>query len=151
MLTAILGRKFPLYCSIERMYNSLFVGGDMRKAGLFYLLILVFASLAMLAQAQEANVSGEWDFTIQTPQGERTQTAKFVQEGEKITVTMVSPRGESTGEGTVKGNAIEWTITRTTPRGDMTITYKGTVEGTTMSGTAQMGDFGTMDWKATKK
>ncbi len=124
----------------------------MRKTCFFLSLIFLFASFALLAQAQEVNVSGEWDFTMQTPRGEMTQTAKFVQEGEKITVTMVSPRGESTGQGTIKGNAIEWSITRTTPQGnEMTITYKGTVEGTTMSGTAEMGSFGTMEWKATKK
>jgi hypothetical protein len=82
-----------------------------------------------------------------------TSPAKFVQEGEKLTVTMTGPRGdESTGEGTVKGNEIEWTITRSTPRGEMTITYKGTIEDeNTMSGQAQMGDFGAMDWKAKRK
>lgn len=123
----------------------------MRKTHFFLSLVFVFASFALLTQAQEVNVSGDWDFTMQTPRGEMTQTAKFVQEGEKITVTMVSPRGESTGEGTIKGNAIEWSIIRTTPQGEMTIVYKGTVEGTTMSGTAEMGSFGTMEWKATKK
>jgi len=123
----------------------------MRKASFFLSLIFVFASFAILSHAQEVNVSGEWEFTMQTPRGEMTQTAKFVQEGEKITVTMISPRGESTGQGTVKGNAIEWSITRTTQRGEMTIVYKGTVEGTSMSGTAEMGDFGTMEWTAKKK
>jgi hypothetical protein len=118
---------------------------------------IVFAALLLLAPltlclAQESvNVSGEWDLTANTPRGEMTSTAKFVQEGEKITVTMISPRGESTGTGTIKGADIEWTVTRETPRGQITITYKGKVEGNTMKGEAQMGDFGTAEWKATKK
>jgi len=116
---------------------------------------LVLAALLILAPltlclAQE-NVSGEWDFTMTTPRGPMTATAKFVQEGEKITVTMISERGESAGTGTIKGADIEWTITRESPRGQFTITYKGKVEGTTMKGEAQMGDFGSAEWKATKK
>ena len=118
---------------------------------------IVFAALILLAPlafcfAQEGiNVSGEWDLTVNTPRGEMTSTAKFVQEGEKLTVTVASPRGESTGTGTIKGADIEWTITRESPRGQFTITYKGKVEGNTMKGEAQMGDFGTSEWKATKK
>jgi hypothetical protein len=116
---------------------------------------LVLAALLILAPltlcfAQE-NVSGEWDFTMTTPRGEMAATAKFVQDGEKLTVTMVSERGESTGTGTIKGADLEWTITRETQRGQFTITYKGKVEGTTMKGEAQMGDFGSAEWKATKK
>lgn len=116
---------------------------------------IVLAALLLLAPltlclAQE-NVSGEWDFTMTTPRGEMASTAKFVQEGEKITVTMISERGESSGSGTIKGADLEWTITRDTPRGQFTITYKGKVEGNTMKGEAQMGDFGSAEWKATKK
>ncbi|MGB7296446.1 MAG: hypothetical protein WBC70_12735 [Candidatus Aminicenantales bacterium] len=118
---------------------------------------IIFASLLLLAPltlclAQEAvDVSGEWDLTMNTPRGEMTQTAKFVQEGETITVTMIGERGESSGTGTIKGAEIEWTVTRDTPRGQFTITYKGKVEGDTMKGEAQMGDFGSAEWKATKK
>jgi hypothetical protein len=59
--------------------------------------------------------------------------------------------GEVKAEGTIKGNEIEWTITRSIPRGDFTITYKGKVEGNSMSGTVQMGDFGSREWTAKKK
>lgn len=100
----------------------------------------------------EVNVSGNWELTMTTPRGEMTYEVTFVQEGEKLTVTMKSPRGETTGEGTIKGSDIEWTVTRTTSRGEFTITYKGKIEDeNTMSGQAQMGDFGSADWKAKKK
>ncbi|HCS48504.1 MAG: hypothetical protein A2V45_16680 [Candidatus Aminicenantes bacterium RBG_19FT_COMBO_58_17] len=112
---------------------------------------VLLAPLTLCLAQESVNVSGEWDLTINTPRGEMTSTAKFVQEGEKLTVTMISPRGESTGTGTIKGADIEWTVTRETPRGQMTITYKGKVEGNTMKGEAQMGDFGTAEWKAAKK
>ncbi len=116
--------------------------------------ILTFCILVLLAislSAQEVNVTGDWEMTITTPRGERTQDINFEQEGEKLTVTIQGPRGEVTAEGTVKGNEIEWTITRSTPRGEFTMTYTGKIEGDTMSGEVQMGDFGPSEWKAKKK
>ncbi len=116
---------------------------------------VMLAALLLLAPLSlcfaQVNVTGEWDFTMTTPRGEMNSTVKFAQEGESLTVTMISQRGESTGTGTLKGSDIEWTVTRESPRGTFTVTYKGKVDGNTMSGQAQMGDFGTMDWKATKK
>jgi len=124
----------------------------MKKACLTAVVFLALGFLANLCLAQATDVSGEWDFTMKTPRGERTSTIKIAQDGEKITVTMPGFRGgEVTGEGTIKGNAIEWTITRSTPQGEFTVTYKGTVEGTTMSGTAELGQMGTAEWTATKK
>jgi hypothetical protein len=113
--------------------------------------LLILAPLTLCLAQETANVSGEWDFTMTTPRGEMKATAKFAQDGEKLSVTMVSERGESAGTGTIKGADLEWTITRESPRGTFTITYKGKVEGNTMSGEAQMGDFGSAEWKATKK
>lgn len=107
--------------------------------------------LAVSLSAQEVNVTGDWEMTITTPRGERTQEVSFKQEGEKLTVTMQGRGREVTGEGTVKGNEIEWTITRSTPRGEFTMTYTGKIEGDTMSGEVQMGDFGSSEWKAKKK
>ncbi len=90
--------------------------------------------------------------TVTTPRGERTQDINFEQEGTKLTATWKGMRGdEVTAEGTVKGNEIEWTITRSTPRGEFTMTYTGTIEGDTMSGEVQMGDFGSSEWKAKRK
>src|SRR4030042_2645692 len=124
----------------------------MHKSWLLILAFFALLSFNVLAGARVSDVSGEWELTIQRPRGEMISTAKFVQEGEKITVTMTGPRGgESSGEGTIQGNAIQWSITRTGPEGNQfTISYKGTVEGTTMSGTAET-PRGSVNWKATKK
>ena len=113
----------------------------------FCILIL----LAMSLSAHEVNVTGDWEMTITSPRGERTQDINFKQEGEKLTVTMQGRGGEVTGEGTVKGHEIEWTITRSTPRGEFTMTFTGKIEGDTMSGEVQIGDFGSSEWKAKKK
>ncbi len=115
--------------------------------------VLALALFAFSLSAQQVNVTGDWELTMTTPRGERPpQTITLKQEGEKLTVTMTGRQGEEIkAEGTVKGNEIEWSMTRSTPRGEFTTTYKGKIEGDTMSGQVQMGDFGTFDWKATKK
>ncbi len=110
--------------------------------------------LVLPLAAQQVNVSGDWEMTSTGRGGqERTTPIHFEQDGEKITVTMQGFRGnEMKGEGTIKGNEIEWSFTISIPeRGDMTMTYKGKVEGDTMSGTVQRGDFGSSEWKAKKK
>lgn len=118
----------------------------------FYVLLLILAVSGLLAIAKDVNVSGDWNFTVTTPQGERTSEVAFVQEGENLKVTMKNPRGEATGQGTVKGSDIEWTITRNTPRGEVTITYKGKIQDeNTITGEVQMGNFGNASWKATRK
>lgn len=126
----------------------------MKKIGAIALGALLAFSLGLTAAA--ADVSGTWEMTSQGRRGERTMEISIVQDGEKITVTMPGRQGnDMTGEGTIQGNAIEWTITRETPRGEFTLTYKGTVDGDSMSGTVEMsggmGGQGGMEWTATKK
>lgn len=116
-----------------------------------FIVILTTALLSVFLSAQEVDVTGDWQMTVETPRGEMTSDVHFDQDGERLTVTMVGPEGdEISGEGTVRGSEIEWTVTRSTPRGEMTMTYTGTVEGNMMSGDVQFGDFGSAEWKATR-
>lgn len=116
------------------------------------ILSFVFLALAVVS-LYAVDVAGEWELTSEGRQGPQTQTFKIVQDGEKITVTMEGRMGETTGEGTIKDNAIEWTITRETQRGEFTSVYKGTVDGDTMSGTVSMsmGNMAEREWTAKKK
>ena len=142
-----------------------------------YLLSLFLLPLFMLSlNAEELDVSGDWELEIETPRGKMTRLAKFTQEGEKLTVIMKGirreaagrdsmrerqrpmmggkgrgPQGEVKAKGSVKGDEIEWSVTRDTPRGKMTTTYKGKVSGDTMSGEVQFGNFGSFKWKAARK
>jgi hypothetical protein len=127
----------------------------MRIRYLLLAVILVLGTLsAQEAPAKPAAIGGIWDMTTQTPQGDMTSEATFVQDGEKIKFTAAGFQGmEMTGEGTVKGLDIEWTVTISTPQGDFALTYKGKVgaDGQTMSGDVQAGDFGSFPWTAKKK
>jgi hypothetical protein len=121
----------------------------MRTRNTVVLSLALLAVAAIAATAADVNVAGAWTMKMTTPRGERTSTLTFVQDGEKLTVTSKSDRGESTGTGTLNGNAIEWSITRQTQMGEMTFTYTGKVDGDTMSGESKMMD-NTNPWTATR-
>jgi hypothetical protein len=123
-----------------------------------YLLTVLLAVGTLAAQApapapKPVNVAGVWEMTTQgTPQGDMTGEATFVQEGDKIKFTMTGDGGfEMTGEGTVKGNELEWTVVISGGMGEFTLTYKAKVEGETMTGEVQAGDFGAFPFTAKKK
>ncbi|MFW6129049.1 MAG: hypothetical protein ACOC6P_02240 [Candidatus Aminicenantaceae bacterium] len=98
----------------------------------------------------DMDVSGEWELTIQTPRGERTQQMVIEQDGENLTVIMSGRMGEVECEGTLKDNEIEWVVNRSTPRGEITITYTGTVEDDKMNGEVSFGNFGSGEWSAVR-
>src|SRR5512140_762155 len=121
-----------------------------------YLLAVILAVGALSAQtvpAKPAAIGGTWEMTTTgTPQGDMTADITIVQDKETIKVTMAGMQGmEMTGEGTVKGQDVAWTLTISTPQGDFVLTYKGKVDGETMSGEVQAGDFGSFPWTAKKK
>ena len=67
--------------------------------------ILILAGLSLFALA--VDISGTWEVTAQTQQGDWTSEMKIQQDGEKITVTMEGFRGnEMKGEGAIKDNKI---------------------------------------------
>ena len=117
--------------------------------------LVIFVLLAALAvTAWAADVSGTWAMTTAGRQGqEMTRDITITQDGNKITVSMPGRQGGDpiTGEGTIEGNAIEWKIVRQGREGgEMVMTYKGTVEGDTMTGTFSMMDR-EMEWTAKMK
>ena len=131
----------------------------MAKKSSAFLLILTGLTLAGFAQAQQPatpDVSGVWEFTMQTPRGEMKNEATFVQTKVEdkyvLKVSMVGFQGmEMKGEGAIKGNELAWTVTINTPNGDFQLSFTGKVDGAKMSGEVQMGDFGSSAWTAEKK
>jgi hypothetical protein len=124
-----------------------------KKTLLVAFVILALTSLHLSAWTVAVDVSGTWEMTSPGRDGERKSDITIEQDGENIKVTMPGFRGGDpmVAEGTVKGNAIEWSITREGQQGEFTIVYTGTVEGDSMSGTADFAGRRTMDWSAKKK
>jgi len=120
-----------------------------------YLIIVALAVSALAAQdvpAKPADIGGIWEMTMQTPQGDMTADATFVQENDKFKFSMPGPEGmDLAGEGTIKGQDLEWAVLLSGGMGELTLTYRAKVEGDKMSGEVQAGDFGAFPFTATKK
>jgi len=104
--------------------------------------------LSASASAQSPNVTGDWDLTINSPQGAREVKASFKQEGEKLTGAMKSQRGETPLEGEVKGKEIKIKYTIKFQDQDMVISMSGNVDGDAMKGDVDFGGLAQGDWNA---
>ena len=98
------------------------------------------------------DISGVWNFTVETPNGTGTPVFTLKQEGEKITGTYKGQLGESPVTGTVKGSDVMLMI-KVSPQGEeITVTYTGKVTGKdAMSGKATFGSLSEGTWTAKKK
>jgi len=120
----------------------------MRRA-VSILAAVALATVASLALAADAGVTGKWKMTSKSPRGERTQEITLEQKGEALTVNSKDREGNDVkSEGTVKAAEITWSTKRTGPMGEMLIVYKGKVDGKTMGGTVDFGGMGSGEWKA---
>ncbi len=115
---------------------------------------LICALLLSVPLALAADVSGTWQFTVQTNQGTGSPTVIFQQTGEQLTGTFSSQVfGDVKLAGSVKGNAIEFGFDGDAGGQAIKVSYKGTIESpTTMKGTAVYTGFDDkVTWSATKK
>jgi len=106
-------------------------------------MLLAFAAFA-------ADISGTWEFNVETSQGSGSPTFEFKQDGEKLSGTYSGMFGKAPISGTVKGDAVEFTFE--VPNLDGKVHYKGTLDGATrMKGEVEYGDVGTGTFTAKKK
>jgi hypothetical protein len=118
------------------------------------MLKLACALLLSTLIAFAADVSGTWQFTVETSQGAGNPTVVFQQKGEQLTGTFSSQLfGDVKITGTVKGNAIEFGFEGDAGGQSLKVAYKGTIESpTAMKGTAVYAGFDDRaTWTATKK
>jgi hypothetical protein len=109
------------------------------------LLLLGASSLA----AQNANVVGSWDFTVESPNGKNTSVLIIKKDGDKLTGMSKGARGERPLESvSVAGNDITFVMKIKFQDQDMVITYKGKVEKDSMKGEADFGGLATGPWSA---
>src|SRR4030095_860054 len=90
--------------------------------------------LSASATAQSPNVTGDWDVTINSPQGARTGQLSLKQDGDKLTGKIKSQRGDTPLDGEVKGKEIKFKYTVKLQDQDFVITMTGNVDGDAMKG-----------------
>lgn len=112
---------------------------------------LLIALLAATPAFAQTTVAGDWNVTVNSPQGSNTTLVTFKQDGEKISGIFKSQRGELPFEGgTLTGKELKFTFTIETQGMQLPITLAGTVadDGATMTGKADFGGFAEGDWSA---
>jgi hypothetical protein len=119
------------------------------KRMLYALSALVCAlALSVSAMAQSPNATGDWEITLNTPQGPFPAHLSLKQEGEKLTGKIKSQLGETPLEGSVKDKAIKFSYTIKFQDQDFTITLTGNLDGDALKGDADFGGFAQGDWSA---
>jgi hypothetical protein len=93
-------------------------------------------------------VDGTWNLTMDTPMGERSSTLAVKAVGNKLEGTQ-SAEGQTADivGGTVDGNTVGWKVSITQPM-PLTLEFAGTVDGDAMSGSVQLGMFGSSPFRA---
>jgi hypothetical protein len=110
--------------------------------------LALFLLVAGPALAQ-TNVTGDWDVTIQSPQGANTVKVTFKQDGEKVSGIFKSQMGELPFDGgSITGSDLKFGFTIPVQGMQLDITMVGKVEGSAINGKAKFGDFGEGDWTA---
>ncbi|MGH9658752.1 MAG: hypothetical protein ACRD96_09420 [Bryobacteraceae bacterium] len=112
----------------------------------------VFMLALLAATAFAADISGAWDFTVETQAGSGNPAFTFKQDGEKLTGTYKGLFGEAAVTGSVKGDKVEFSFEASREGQSVKNRYRGTVEGgTKMKGEAELGELGKATWTAVKK
>ena len=93
---------------------------------------------------------GTWNLTMQTPMGERRSTLTLSTAGGALSGQQEA-EGNTTdiADGSVSGDNVSWKVSITNPM-PLTLTFSGTVDGNSMTGSADTGMFGSFPFEGTR-
>ncbi len=121
----------------------------MRAFGVFITTVALLVSAPANGAAQD-DLSGMWDLTVMTDQGDQVLTISVVQDGQDLTATGDAGEfGPIEMKGTLDGSDVlfEWDLY--IEGMELNIVFMGTIaEDGTISGTADFGGFGAGGWSA---
>ena len=112
--------------------------------------LLAAVALVVSASAQTVDVTGTWNVTFNTQQGQLPGTLTIAKEGEKLSGTLSSQQGDVPITAEVKDKGVTIYATVQTNNGALNIVMSGTVDGDAMKGSVDFGGRGTADWSATR-
>ncbi len=99
-----------------------------------------------------ADVAGEWEMTVNSPQGQNQSSLTIKRDGAKLTGSIKSPRGDRELDSvSVTGSEIQFSLKRNVQGNDMVFAYTGKIDKDSMKGTADFGGLATGDWSAVRR
>ncbi len=107
--------------------------------GVLWALFVIFMTAPAVAAP---DLSGEWHFDVQSPNGPGRREVLFRQEGSRIIGFIESDSASGRFVGSVDGTAVEFTAVLEFGGEPMAAVYRGTVDGDRMSGTIDFGLYG---------
>jgi len=96
----------------------------------------------------QTSVAGDWDVTINSPQGANTSKVTFKQDANKLDGMIKSPAGETAIGGTIEADDVKVAFTINFQGMPFEIKLNGKLAGDTMAGKADFGGFAEGDWTA---
>jgi hypothetical protein len=107
--------------------------------------VLVASALVLTlhpAAHAQSGVAGDWEITLNTPQGSNTVNLSLTQDGDKVTGDLNSPMGSVPVTGTSTGGALAITAHIDIQGTALDLGLNGKLEGEALNGTVKFGDFG---------
>jgi hypothetical protein len=106
------------------------------------LALAVIFGFAPSAAVAQGSVAGDWELTLNTPQGFNTVNLTLAQDGDKITGNLNSPMGSVPVTGTNTAGALALTAHIDIQGNGIDLGLNGKVEGESLNGAVKFGDFG---------
>lgn len=96
-------------------------------------------------------VSGSYNVTMKTPMGDRPATLNLAEDGTGLSGTFASERGSTELlEPVATGDDVKFSMMFNGAMGEMKLDFEGKVEGDSIGGTVQFGQFGSGTWSGTR-
>ncbi|HEY2008884.1 MAG TPA: PLP-dependent transferase [Rhizomicrobium sp.] len=99
---------------------------------------------------EAAKIDGNWTVTVQYLRGEGAQKFTIRQDGGEVNGNHDGEHYNGRLRGRVHGNQVELRTVMEVPGNPIHWTFTGSVQGNSMSGKADMGEYGPVTWTATR-
>ncbi|MCD6308013.1 MAG: hypothetical protein J7M24_03345 [Candidatus Latescibacteria bacterium] len=116
-----------------------------------FVCLVFLAAMQASSRNSPADVSGEWTIKLTFLMGKATHTAVIEQDGEQLSGTYKGEFLEGRLKGRIEENEITFSSRVRNESTGVTFRYSGTVDGNTMKGKVDMGEYWTADFTAEKK
>jgi hypothetical protein len=124
---------------------------DLKKLAWTICFLSILLPASSFAQEKTAQIEGTWEIAISFVCGTAVHTAVIARKDANLTGTYRGEIKEGRLQGTVKGNAVNFTGRLKNEALTVSFDFTGVVDGETMKGTVDMGEFWTATWTAKKK
>jgi D-glucosaminate-6-phosphate ammonia-lyase len=116
----------------------------------FVLTLSFFVPSVLIPQEKTSAIDGTWEITLTFVSGTAKHIAVITQKNASLSGTYRGEIKEGRLQGSVKGNTVDFTGRLKNEALTVNFHYTGTVDGDTMKGTVEMGEFWTAEWSAKK-